>query len=172
MSDTIDLEQLEAEIEDLPDQDRTDLVKRLRSAYRQVKKERDKARADQAELARYKRAETVRQAGLESLTEAQISALVKVHEGDATPEAYRATAEALGWVNPGAQSDEQRQLTAEAQAHADLSQAATGAAAAPSGQLSPETVADWGADRMMAFAKKHPHEWERLKRGETVAVSE
>ena len=70
---------------------------------RNLKRLREKAdKYDEAvaRVAELERGMAVRDAGLTTLNERQLAAVQKMHEGDLTAEALRATAEGLGFVQP------------------------------------------------------------------------
>lgn len=161
--DTEQDEDQEAQQEE-PDQDgRVALkVEDLRKLRKLAKKSGDHA----AEVGRLQREVAVLKAGL-SLKPSQLKALWSVHEGELTPEALKATASDLGFVE--AEEEETAEDT-QAREAAQQVQRATAGATPPgkSALLSPKDVEGWSQEKQMRFLRKHRDEWEALKRQETV----
>lgn len=101
-----------------------------RARLRQLEKDAKRWGDIEAENNRYKQQEQLRDAGL-NLTPKQMKALNAAHEGESNPEAFRKTAEELGFVAPVAET-----TTEEQQAHQQVQAASAGATV--KGELSPE----------------------------------
>ena len=150
-------------------QDHSPLIRKLRRQLRDAKREAGEAAGLKAKVAALERREAARKAGLD-LTDAQLAALGKVHEGGDTPEALRATAASLGWATAEEPSEEEQRVTESAAAQQRISDAQRGAPPARSTQITPADAAGWAIDKQMAFDEKHPDLYEALMRGETVTA--
>jgi hypothetical protein len=163
------------DLHDDTDDDSTDdgdgnaLIRKLRTQLKAANKRASRVDDLESEVSTLKRREQVRKAGLD-LTDAQLAALAKVHDGDDTPEALKATAVALGWATDEGGDEQQAQVDQAAATQQRISAAQNGATAASNSVLKPEEVNGWATDRLMALNDKHPEIFEALMRGETVAA--
>jgi hypothetical protein len=164
LDDDLDLD--DDEYADDSDDD-SNLVKRLRGELRKAQKAAKTGRDTETERDTLRRELAVYKAGLD-LKPRQVAALFAAHEGDdMSPEALRATAVDLGWVEPEQDGDDE-QATEAAAGHERISAAANGASPVQAGAITPGDVVQWGVDKARRFMDEHPAHWESLKRGETV----
>ena len=111
------------------DFDNDDLETEEGPNIRQLRQKAKKADTLEKELSSLRRENLIFRAGLTDLTDKQIAALAAVHDGDETPDAYRATAEELGYAKP----KEPEVPTAETEALNRIDQATV--ASSPSGNV-------------------------------------
>lgn len=162
-----DVEDLDDDL-DLDDDDTTgDVPAQLRKAAKRGKKaakDRDEARAENDRL---RRELAVYQAGLGGLDAKKVKAILSAIDGDVTAEAVKSQAVDFGWAAPDANPDDA--LAGEIDAQAQISAASqAGGKSAPTSVLSPQDVNDWPIDKRLRFLDKHPEEYERLLRGESI----
>lgn len=141
--------------------DDSDLVKRLRKELRRAKRETKDLAELREENQTLKRAQALRDAKVEGLTDRQMKVLAREHEGDITPEAIRQTAIELGFV-----SDETDADLAE---HEQIDNASAGSRTPPQGQITPDTVKEWSTEKIVRFREQYPDAFEQIKRGNPVS---
>jgi len=160
---------LDLDLEDEEDeQPKQNGPKQLREALRRARERAKQADEFQQKAERLERELAVSRAGLSDLGEKRTAALLKVHEGDLTPEALKQTAADLGFIT--IEEDEPDKGEQAAEAHARASSAAQRAGQAASGQLNAQVLANWSHEKKAAFLKEFPREWEALKRGDQVTA--
>lgn len=129
-------------------------VEDLRKLRKLAKKSGDHA----AEVDGLKREVAILKTGL-NLKPAQIKALWSVHEGEMTPDALKATASDLGFVEL---EEEESETDAEARSAAQQVQRATAGATPPgkSALLTADNVKGWSQQDQRTFRNRHPELWE------------
>lgn len=131
-----------------------------------LRKAAKRAGSLEKELADFRRERAIRQAGLTDLSDRQVQALARLADEE-TPEAFKALATELGFVQPPA--DEQVPDD-EIAGHEQVVAAANGAGPVASRSLGPEEAATWPQDKIMRFTRDHPELAELVMRGETIDV--
>lgn len=100
------------------------------AVMRELRKKADRTSAAESEAQAAKRELTLHKAGLGTLSDKQMKALMNVHEGDWEPDLLKATATELGFTQPTAPSQEQIPQ-GELEAHQRVAAAAGGAPPPP-----------------------------------------
>lgn len=123
----------------------------LRDYVKRIEREKREAEAKAADVPKLQKQIALGEAGLTNLTKEQQAALLKVHEGESTPDAFRKTAELLKFVEPVAEPADLDQA-----AHQQIANAQTGAGS-QSAQLSYEQEMATANTReeVIAIAQKH-----------------
>jgi hypothetical protein len=142
-----------------PEDGENGLVKGLRGNVDKATRQRDQAREEakqaRTELALFK-------SGLADLPDIQREAVLKMHTGEITPDALGQTAVALGFAQPPPPAPPTPQEVS-AQTQQNIAELTAGAGTANTGVLTMDEVVSWGVDRMRAFMKEHPEDWEAMK---------
>lgn len=143
------------------------LRRQLKARNAEIKRLKD---SHQSELSALDRAQQIRDFAL-GLNATQIELLQQAHKDrEFNREEIIKTAAELKWVDPDQlpDADQSDELT---RATSDIRSATSSATpSSSSGIISAATVADWGQDKIRDFMKKHPVEWEAIKRGEETTV--
>lgn len=148
------------DLDDTETDDGDGFVRVKRADLQALRKAQRRAAKLEKETAEWRREKAIAKAGLDHLRPSQIAALVKVCDGDDSPEALKAAADDL-FGPPDTSTAEIADLAA---AEADVK----GAPPAASSMLTPDEVNGWPADRLMRLNTEHPTVFEALMRGETV----
>lgn len=153
-------------IELLDDPDSDQHVRLNRADVDRMRKAAKQGKADRKELEGIRRQSAIVEAGLQDLNSEQRATLIQVVE-DATPEALRAKAEALRWVEPVV--DPNAVTDAELDAHAQVAAAGTGAPATASPRhITPQDTAEWATEKHLRLNERYPHLHEALRRGQSI----
>lgn len=155
----------EPEFDDDHDDDDTDeqpTSQRESKDIRQLRAQAKKAKTLEEENAQLRKENVFSKVALPDTPQAKY--FRETYQGDLSPEAILAAAQAHGFVEveePDPVDQDERD------AHQRTRQAADGGRPA-GGQLTPADVAEWSSERVMRFRKAYPDHFEALKRGEEV----
>lgn len=160
------------DFDDLELHDDEDDEQYVRIKKADLKKVRTAARAKgtaEKELATYKQRDLVREAGIEGLTERQISVLAAEAGDNPTPERLRELAVELHWAEPPQPTEQQQQVETEIAAQTQAATVANGAQPPHQRtQVPPEDIAAWPVDKQMRLDSQHPDLYDLALQGQPI----
>lgn len=137
-------------------------IKRLREKAAKAETEAKRAEEAEARAVAAERKLALREAGIDLGTPLG-RLFAKSYDGDPTPEAVRAAAEAEGVLEPETTVSDDEEA-----AHDRIRSASTGAGASGSHQITPADAAAWSPSQWERFANANPEKADLLKQGKPV----